>query len=91
MRHLCLTNAGICAIISYGRSFGQRCGISLGKSGGIWCGNRPAGWGMPEELIEPTKTILETIEVVSPASDTVTVNPFDQLMQFVFMALFMVI
>ena len=33
--------------------------------------------GMPEELIEPTKTILETIEVVSPASDTVTVNPFD--------------
>ena len=47
--------------------------------------------GMPEELIEPTKTILETIEVVSPASDTVTDNPFDQLMQFVFMALFMVI
>ena len=47
--------------------------------------------GMPEELIEPTKTVLETIEVVSPASDTVTVNPFDQLMQFVFMALFMVI
>ena len=47
--------------------------------------------GMPEELIEPTKTVLETIEVVSPASDRVTVNPFDQLMQFVFMALFMVI
>ena len=47
--------------------------------------------GMPEELIEPTKTVLKTIEVVSPASDTVTVNPFDQLMQFVFMALFMVI
>ena len=47
--------------------------------------------GMPEELIEPTKTVLETIEVVSPASDTVTNNPFDQLMQFVFMALFMVI
>ena len=47
--------------------------------------------GMPEELIEPTKTVLETIEVVSPALDTVTVNPFDQLMQFVFMALFMVI
>ena len=47
--------------------------------------------GMPEELIEPTKTVLGTIEVVSPASDTVTVNPFDQLMQFVFMALFMVI
>ena len=47
--------------------------------------------GMPEDLIEPTKTALETIEVVSPASDTVTVNPFDQLMQFVFMALFMVI
>ena len=47
--------------------------------------------GMPEDLIEPTKTVLETIEVVSPASDTVTNNPFDQLMQFVFMALFMVI
>ena len=47
--------------------------------------------GMPEELIEPTKTVLETIEVVSPTSDTVTVKPFDQLMQFVFMALFMVI
>ena len=47
--------------------------------------------GMPEELIEPTKTVLETIEVVSPASDTVTNNPFDQLMQFVFMALFMII
>lgn len=47
--------------------------------------------GMPEELIEPTKTVLETIEVVSPATDTVTNNPFDQLMQFVFMALFMVI
>ena len=47
--------------------------------------------GMPEELIEPTKTVLETIEVVSPASDTVTNNPFDQLMQFVFMALFMFI
>jgi hypothetical protein len=42
--------------------------------------------GMPEELIEPTKTVLETIEVASPAN-----NPFDQLMQFVFMALFMVI
>ena len=47
--------------------------------------------GMPEELIEPTKMVLDTIEVVSPASDTVTNNPFDQLMQFVFMALFMVI
>ena len=47
--------------------------------------------GMPEELIEPTKTVLETIEVVLPASDTVTVIPFDQLMQFVFMALFMII
>ena len=50
-----------------------------------------AAGGMPEELIEPTKTVFETIEVVSPYSDTVTVNPFDQLMQFVFMALFMVI
>ena len=47
--------------------------------------------GMPEELIEPTKTAIETIEVVSAGSDTVTINPFDQLMQFVFMALFMII
>ena len=47
--------------------------------------------GMPEELIEPTKTVLETIEVVSTASDTALPNPFDQLMQFVFMALFIVI
>ena len=47
--------------------------------------------GKPEELIEPTKTALETSDVASAASDTVTINPFDQLMQFVFMALFMVI
>ena len=47
--------------------------------------------GMPAELIEPTKTALETIEVVSPASNTATLNPFDQLMQFVFMAMFMII
>ena len=46
---------------------------------------------MPEELIEPTKTTFETIEVVSPAPDTATLNPFDQLMQFVFMALFIII
>jgi hypothetical protein len=50
-----------------------------------------AAGGMPEELIEPTKTALETIEVVSPAPDTATLNPFDQLVQFVFMALFMII
>ena len=42
--------------------------------------------GMPEELVEPTKTVLETVEPVSTASDTETVNPFDQLMHFVFMA-----
>ena len=50
-----------------------------------------AAGGMPEELIEPTKMALETIEVVSPAPDTATLNPFDQLVQFVFMALFMII
>ena len=50
-----------------------------------------AAGGMPEELIEPTKTTFETIEVVSPAPDTATLNPFDQLVQFVFMALFMII
>jgi hypothetical protein len=47
--------------------------------------------GMPEELVEPTKTVLETVEPVSTASDTATAHPFDQLMHFVFMALFMVI
>ena len=47
--------------------------------------------GMPEELIEPSKTAVEIIEVVSTASDTAKVNPFDQLMQFVFMAFFMFI
>jgi len=50
-----------------------------------------AAGGMPEELIEPSKTALETVEVVSTASETVIINPFDQLMQFVFMALFMII
>ena len=50
-----------------------------------------AAGGMPEELIEPSKTALETIEVVSTASETVIINPFDQLMRFVFMALFMII
>jgi hypothetical protein len=47
--------------------------------------------GMPEELIEPSNTAVEIIEVVSTASDTAKVNPFDQLMQFVFMAFFMFI
>jgi hypothetical protein len=42
--------------------------------------------GMPEELVEPTKTVLEIAEPVSTASDTATANPFDQLMHFVFMA-----
>ena len=45
-----------------------------------------AAGGIPEELIEPTKTTFETIEVVSPAPDTASLNPFDQLMHFVFMA-----
>ena len=47
--------------------------------------------GMPEELIEPANSALETSEVASAASDIVTINPFDQLMQFVFVALFMII
>jgi len=42
--------------------------------------------GMPEELVVPTKTVQETVEPVSTASDTTTANPFDQLMHFVFMA-----
>ncbi len=47
--------------------------------------------GMPEELIEPTKRFLKLLRWYLLPPDTVTVNPFDQLMQFVFMALFMVI
>jgi hypothetical protein len=42
--------------------------------------------GMLEELVEPTKTVVETVEPVSTASGTTTANPFDQLMHFVFMA-----
>ena len=42
--------------------------------------------GMPEELVEPAKTVLEIVEPISTASDTATANPFDQLMHFVFMA-----
>ena len=42
--------------------------------------------GMPEELVEPTKTVLETVEPVSTASDTAAAHLFDQLMHFVFMA-----
>ena len=42
--------------------------------------------GMPGELVEPTKTVLENVEPVSTASDTTTGNPFDKLMHFVFMA-----
>ena len=47
--------------------------------------------GMPEELVEPTKTVLETVEPVSTASDTTTTNPFDQLMHFVFMAFLVIV
>jgi hypothetical protein len=42
--------------------------------------------GMPGELVEPTKTVLEIVEPISTASDTATANSFDQLMHFVFMA-----
>ena len=42
--------------------------------------------GMPEELVEPTKTVLEVVEPVSTASDTATDHPFDQLIHFGFMA-----
>jgi hypothetical protein len=42
--------------------------------------------GMPEELVEATTTVVETVEPVSTASDTTTANPIDQLMHFVFMA-----
>ena len=40
--------------------------------------------GMPEELVEPTKTVLETASPI--VAGTSTSNPFDQLMHFVFMA-----
>ena len=47
--------------------------------------------GMPEELIEPTKAAIEAIDTSPTVAGTSTSNPFDQLIQFAFMALFLIL
>ena len=44
--------------------------------------------GMPEELIEPTKIAIEAMDASPIVAGTSTSNPFAQLIQFAFMALF---
>ena len=47
--------------------------------------------GMPEELIEPTKITIEAIDTSPTVAGTSTSNPFDQLIQFAFMALMIIL
>ena len=47
--------------------------------------------GMPEELIEPTKIAIEAVIANPEVVGLSTANPFDQLIKFAFMALFMLI
>ena len=47
--------------------------------------------GMPEELIEPTKIAIEAVIASPEVAGPSTANPFDQLIQFAFMMLFMLI
>ena len=47
--------------------------------------------GMPEELIEPTKIAIEAMDVSLTVAGTSTSNPFDQLIQFAFMVLFLIL
>jgi len=47
--------------------------------------------GMPEELIEPTKITIEAMDASPIVADTSTSNPFDQLIQFAFMVLFLIL
>ena len=47
--------------------------------------------GVPEELIEPTKIAIEAVTTSPEVSGPSTANPFDQLIQFAFMALFILI
>ena len=47
--------------------------------------------GMPEELIEPTMIVVEAIDTSPTVAGTSTSSPFDQLIQFVFAALFILL
>ena len=47
--------------------------------------------GMPEELIEPTKIAIEAMDASLTVAGTSTSNPFDQLIQFAFMLLFLIL
>ncbi len=47
--------------------------------------------GMPEELIEPTKIAIEAMDASPIVTSTSTSNPFDQLIQFAFMVLFLIL
>ena len=47
--------------------------------------------GMPEELIEPTKITIEAMDASPTVAGTTTSNPFDQLIQFAFMVLFLIL
>ena len=47
--------------------------------------------GMPEELIEPTKITIEAMDASPIVAGTTTSNPFDQLIQFAFMALMIIL
>ena len=47
--------------------------------------------GMPEELIEPTKITIEAMDASPTVVETTTSNPFDQLIQFAFMVLFLIL
>ena len=47
--------------------------------------------GMPEELIEPTMIVVEAIDTSPTVAGASTSNPFDQLIQFVFTALFILL
>jgi len=47
--------------------------------------------GMPEELIEPSKIAVEAVTTSPEVASPSTARPFDQLIQFAFMALFILI
>ena len=47
--------------------------------------------GMPEELIEPAKIAIEAMDASPIVAGTSTSNPFDQLIQFAFMVLFLIL
>ena len=47
--------------------------------------------GMPEELIEPTKIAIEAMDASLTVAGKSMSNPFDQLIQFAFMVLFLIL